>query len=472
MSVRSKIPGTALIFLFLALFAVTACGRAARREPPIAPTAKPASTQSTDAPTSGSGILNLGSTGKSLCKSWEDPKPEVSSGGDMRKLTLQDPKAICNDGTPAVLYIKPAQDAAKGNEWIFHLQGGGGCNSYEECRMRWCGENPYDAAKMSTRWTPETIKGKGIFSPSSDNSFAGANQVYVYYCSSDLWSGQKSDSLVTNPDDPSQQYILNFRGHTILETALQVLRAGAKSDDGAYTLPNLANATDILFTGTSAGSYGVVHNIDWFTSQFNPAQTTIHAVMDASYPPDGADYSDADARSKYEQYNNYYWSYAFRGLYNGFVDQSCLSSLGNTADAAKCTQPNYLMRNQITTPFFARQDLQDPVISNGTIALGSNMKEYGKLTYASLLALLNIPQTAAQAAQINFVPGVYGPDCGQHVALLSDTWFFNATVKDASGKPFTFHDALRAWLNGQPVLIVDTFPATLSNCQSTEAGGG
>ena len=301
-----------LVFLLLVLAATTACGRLGQRQRPAGqpsqtaalstqPETLPAETAAAQATNSSeiSGIANLGDTGQALCKSWDAPKAPVAPGKDLRKLTLNAPNAICNDGSPAVIYIRPAADPAKNNEWIFHLQGGGSCDDYEECRIRWCGEENYDAAKMSSRWTPDGIQGHGIFSNSPDNSFAGANQVFLYYCSSDTWAGQKSESVVTNRDDPNQQYTLNFHGHTIVEATLQILRAGATSDDGQVTMPDLNDATDILFTGTSGGSAGVTNNIDWLASQLDPAQTTLHAVMDANFPPAGTDYSDEQVRNNY-----------------------------------------------------------------------------------------------------------------------------------------------------------------------------
>ena len=182
MSNHPQKTSTVLIFLCLSLVAITACGRAACRQPSAG--------QATSAP-SGSVIANLGSTGQFFCNSWERPKPPVTPGNDLHRLTLRDPNALCNDGSPAVLYIKPAQDPAHSSEWVFHLQGGGNCGGYEECRGRWCGEDFYDAAKMSSQWNPDSIKGQGVFSTSPDNSFSGANQVFLYYCSSDNLIGQK-----------------------------------------------------------------------------------------------------------------------------------------------------------------------------------------------------------------------------------------------------------------------------------------
>ena len=44
-------------------------------------------------------------------------------------------------------------------------------------------------------------------------------------------------------------------------------------------------------------------------------------------------------------------------------------------------------------------------------------------------------------------PGVFGPNCDQHVATTSGQGFFNSTVSGIAGA-LSFHDLLLNWLNG------------------------
>src|SRR3954471_4212683 len=59
--------------------------------------------------------------------------PNVTSG-ELRKIVINSPGAVCNDGTPAVMYVRAAApgasepDGSSANRWVIHLEGGGSCN--------------------------------------------------------------------------------------------------------------------------------------------------------------------------------------------------------------------------------------------------------------------------------------------------------------------------------------------------------
>ena len=61
------------------------------------------------------------------------------SSGDLRKIVINSPVAVCNDGTPAVMYVRSARqgasepDGPSANRWIIHFLGGSSCSSFEEC---------------------------------------------------------------------------------------------------------------------------------------------------------------------------------------------------------------------------------------------------------------------------------------------------------------------------------------------------
>ena len=136
-------------------------------------------------------------------------------GSDLKLLTLSSPTAVCNDGSPAIAYVRAAADENRRNRWVFHLQGGGGCSNHEECKDRWCGDQGvYDAAKMSSRWARTQIGSPGLFKREAGNPPGQWNQVFVYYCTSDNWLGQETIDLVGENGDT---YSLHARGHDILE---------------------------------------------------------------------------------------------------------------------------------------------------------------------------------------------------------------------------------------------------------------
>ena len=94
------------------------------------------------------------------CPNTPDGRPRIAPGksapGDMRKIVINAPGAVCNDGTPAVMYVRAARsgatepDGPSANRWAIHLEGGGSCESFEDCGARWCGLGFYTAAKMSS----------------------------------------------------------------------------------------------------------------------------------------------------------------------------------------------------------------------------------------------------------------------------------------------------------------------------------
>jgi hypothetical protein len=399
------------------------------------------------------------------CPGGDPPTPDIAAGPDLHKVTLNAPRAICNDGTPAVMYIRRAANPASATRWVIYLQAGGSCIDYETCLVRWCGYGPqYDASKMSSLVTHESVVGHGLFDR-DHSALASANLVFIYYCSSDSWTGRNSSAVLTSATDPTQSFLLHFRGHSILEAAIDMLITGpVTSDDGQETLPPLATATDVLFAGSSAGSAGARHNIDWVTSHFDPHKTRVRGAFDAGNPlvedfPDAVAIEAIIASIQVDADEIY-----GAGRYNSFLDESCMASLEGVGGSWRCTDPGYVSHNHITTPYFTRNDRTDPTNSNNFEPFGVDIDEYAVAAGLSLSRLPDIRDTAVEAAAIDFIPGVYGPNCGRHIAFLDAPYFFVATVDDANGQPHSFDQALRSWLQGNDVYVVDEHPAASSTC--------
>ncbi len=398
------------------------------------------------------------------CAGGSLPDPSQAPGPDLHKVTINAADAICNDGSPGIFYIRRAVDAEHLNRWVFHFEGGGSCADYTSCMDRWCGFGFHTAAKMSSNWAHDSIAGQGIFN-APESPLAANNLAYLYYCSSDEWSGRRSNAVLTSEVDPNQSYSLHFRGHRILEAALEMFLSGpVTSDSGDETVPPLANATDVLITGTSGGANGTRFNIDWIASHFDPSQTTVRAVLDAGFIPSTEviddpvlfqlmeDFMQQDGENK-------------KDLYNPFWDQSCVQTLGNASDWWRCVNGTYTTLNHITTPFFQRMDVTDSNAAGSFVSVfNATLDEFAELVIASFALLPDISTTAVEADQIDFVPGVYGSNCSQHVALTTNDYFLISTVDDADGVPRTFDQALRDWLMGSDVFIVDEHPAQSSTC--------
>ena len=383
---------------------------------------------------------------------------QLAPGTGLARLTMKDPEAVCNDGTPAVLYVRGGSD-----DWVMHLQGGGTCTDFASCAERWCGTGYHDASKMSSRWAPDEIEAIGLTSTDDRNAFADATQVFFYYCSSDAWTGTSFADLVS---DDGRELVIHRRGHAILEAALEQLRSPVGSDDGRQTLPDLDDARSLLFTGTSGGSAGAQENLDWVRSRM-PDDVPVYGVFDAAFSPRPETLPDGprqrierETRAMIEGLND-------ASSFLPFADESCVEALGGTDDAWKCHDPASFVYDHVTTPFLARQDYRDPLILGNYTRAHVTEAEFAKAVRESLLSLAELPSRAAEGAAMSVAPSAYGPDCGQHVALESHAWFFDAAI-EADGVPVSLHDAIVRAVDDGPVSIVDDVEGSRSVCVDLE----
>jgi hypothetical protein len=379
----------------------------------------------------------------------------VRPGTDLFKVTLDlaiHPDAVCNDGSPGVMYVRRASAPADLDKWVIYLQGGGDCSSFEECLARWThrGSN-YGAHKMSTDTrgapaggvnylAPPGIRGGGILSRSAGNAFASWNQVFVYYCSSDYWTGQASGTTYSGVAGPlAGDYFLHFRGADILDAAIADLRAGGvgydSNGDGECDahLPALDTAAVVLFTGSSAGGNGVKHNADRLGAELIAANPTLdfRAVVDAVGMPDlsGATWP---APSTYAGFFTDVWGHMTLD-WNARVDDSCLAAHA-AADQYLCADSTNVLLHHLSTPFLHRMDLQDENSIDTWLAGFGTRQEFSDAVEAQLLALAANP-----------APQVFGPICSVHVGLDNDRAFRCQQIGAANGP--TYHDTLWSWVN-------------------------
>lgn len=211
------------------------------------------------------------------------------AGTPMVKIELSDPEAVCNDGSPAAIYVRPAWPGTPAtpnpslDRWVIHFMGGGGCRSFKSCKARWCDDpgafldNP---GLMSSRGTFLRTNGTGILSQGPGNPLRGWNHVLLYYCSSDAWIGNNDagevKSLDADDTDGANDHIIAFKGAAIVEAAFDRLL-----DDLEIVLPNsgglemrkLIDAELVLLSGDSAGASGARMHADRVADRIRGATT-------------------------------------------------------------------------------------------------------------------------------------------------------------------------------------------------------
>jgi uncharacterized protein (TIGR03437 family) len=391
----------------------------------------------------------------------------VYNGTSLRKHVLTSPEAVCNDGTPAIIYGRRAVAGATepdgglaNNRWVIVIQGGGICSNSDDCTERWCGTGFYDASKMSSRYNPDTILDTGILNRNPANRLGNRNQVFAYYCSSDGWIGTQSNSLITDPDDPTRSFTLNFKGSRIVDAIFTDL------ENGMLDLPRITDATDAIIAGDSAGAMGVRQNVDRIAArlrQRNP-NVKVRAVLDATFttPQEGkSGKPPGDPTDPFTMFFGQAHRKVQIGVWGGLHDQSCLA-MHSLETQFLCSQQDHLEKNHITTPFFQAMDLADPKLAEGHVAenLYPTFTSMSQAQFDQLTALSSLLTTAEEKAQMTTVPGVAGRLCYQHVALeITQQFFLRQTRATADGPAFSFHDLLVNWMfGGGPVSVIAPRP--------------
>jgi hypothetical protein len=315
--------------------------------------------------------------------------------------------AVCNDGAPARYYFRRGS-VPWSRLWVIHLQGGGMCYDQKSCGNRQA-ELP---GLMTSADEPPSRPGNGIASTSSETNpdFSKANQVYLAYCSSDLWSGDRKASSKTGG--------LHFRGARILRAVIEDL-----TDPAITPAPNLTDARQVLFSGSSAGGVGVLVHLDWLAERLPNA--TVRGVTDAGWFVDLQPYDpDIDPLVVQAQRGYTFW--------NATVDASFAAA--NPGAEGRCYMGQYVYP-YLTTPLFVQIAQSD---GPQLLQLGLNLPlDNSERTYISTFG-------EAVRASLKPVSAAFSPATRTH-GLLTDEKFWTVRINGLS-----FREVLGNWFFGRP----------------------
>lgn len=321
--------------------------------------------------------------------------------------------AVCNDGTPAKYYFRPGTGAGN-RAWVIHLQGGGFCYDDASCSQR-KSEVPNF---LTSKGLPANRQGDGIqaASPSGPSDFSAANHVFIHYCSSDLWSGDREASGATGGR--------HFRGARIFQAVIEDLM-----DSSITSGPNLTEARQVVLSGSSAGGAGVLVNLDWLASQLPSA--AVWGIDDAGWFVDVQPF-DPSIPSPRQMTQQAY------SLWSGRVDTSCAAA--NPGSEGLCYL-GAVAYPYIQTPIFIQIAQYDgPQLVGLGVGLPLDDKkrsfalDFGKAVVESLA-----PVTVA-----------FSPATRTH-GLLQDRQFWTVTIDGV-----TFQQALGNWIfnRGGPIRLI------------------
>lgn len=417
----------------------------------------------------------------------------LGAGTDMNRISIDNrryPDAVCNDSTPGTFYVSRFTREEDRNKWVIFLQGGGGCSSGQECAERWCsaGTN-FGMDKMSSSLAKPAIRGNGIFERRETNRFSGWNHVLIYYCSSDNWAGNKFNTLSSSSASGGAiEFDIHFRGAKIIEAVIDTLRApgdarvrGVRATAStASGLPDLDEATEVLFGGSSAGGGGIRNNADKVRTilRSNNVRCTgssgcalvYRAAVDASFGPDSQDvdfsrsaFCASDPKlCSYEGVFTARYASVVVGTWGAEFDDSCVAWHRTNAPGTewRCADGEHLFANHLTSELFARQDLQDQLITGNFVEAGlGSALDFGRLQEADLREMPNLSTRAEEgpSAAGGRSVAVFGPQCTDHESFTSTRAFYNVKVTQG-GVAYSFHDVLWNWWSGAfPQVVIRSF---------------
>jgi hypothetical protein len=390
------------------------------------------------------------------------------------------PDARCNDGSPGIFYARPSTNPDSAT-WVIQLQGGGSCDSAEDCAARWCHDGTaFSMTQMTSTTSPAAIDGEGVLVRGADvpagasNPLGDAHQVFIKYCSSDLWIGRSTSTIVTGPDPRSGDLTTwqgAFAGAAIIDAVVDTLRGNA--GDAPADLPDLDDAAEIVLAGASAGGAGAIHHADRLSALLPDAE--VRALVDSTFGPDIVEVGFADSpmctgpqaicsAEAFLRANEE----AQRTLWGAEVDASCLSA--HATEPWRCANDTHVAEHHVTTPMFVRQGLSDdlltdPFVNGGLTRDGSafTLQSWGALVSQQLADLTSGADTPEEPRAVT--PGAFAPRCAKHETLRSTPDTFDVVIRRPNGDARMF-DTWSRWISGQ----VPAFTASTSAGDTTCPG--
>jgi len=388
-----------------------------------------------------------------------------------RPLTmLTDPQARCMDGTLSGYYVHKSRNASQTN-WVLSLQGGGECVS-AKCKAKVSG--PLGSSKFFPKTKevrlavplqltlPLTTTPLQFWNEKEahliDASCTGNpelcdyNLVWLPYCSQDLWTGNASAKSPAGSTAPGYY----FSGNKIFGAVLDAL----EKDHG------MANATQLVLSGESAGGFGVYANVDYLAGRFPKAKVVgapIAGYEFYAWPYTGPGHTSsslADFRASAMAGG------AYNKLWSSVLPPGCLAT--HKEDPGACQLPCFSYP-YVKAPLFIMEAQSDSVVLMYHDWLPNVAKRKVSAPEKAYMAAFaqNQSQCLARAMAPGSKDGVFNPSCLIHTGFQE-----NFTIATASGEKIGYLAAFRRWLGapgrpGESVKLADKCKAGEILCNPT-----
>lgn len=349
--------------------------------------------------------------------------------------TSKYPQAVCNDGSSAAYVLRPGTGAAA-TRWIISLQGGNECGDQPTCSAR-AANSPQLISTVPDQGNAGPLQLSGIQAsdPTVNPDFYDATQVHPLYCSSDDWSGVKTGSGAFSASDVTTW---NFQGRAILSSIIADVTAAH----------GFSNATEVLFTGDSAGGVGAFVNVN-DVAKLVPTTARFVASSDAGFGNVVENFSASGSPPDYTDPSGTPAEIAKRlpaiALWNGHGDTMCSAAATTPTQQVDCYSGQQLLApgGGITLPMLVAEAQKDTSqLGTDGIAMPGNPSGYttAESGYADYFAT----QMRTNLAITNANVSLFSPDATIHEQQNIDT-FFLAPYTFPSAPSLTLQQSEGAW---------------------------
>ena len=214
------------------------------------------------------------------------------------------------------------------NKWIIFFNGGAWCFDEQACYQR--SHTVYGSSRFHMVFS-ET----GLYSndPKINPDFHNWNMVFIIYCDGSSFTGMRQNPVYFMAEP------VYFRGKAILDAIIQdLLSKGVRS------------ASDVLLSGSSAGSLAVLIHADFIRSKLNP-KTKVRAIADSGY------FVDIETQYGTNKTRDMFNRMLLTHNSTSSLHEACIKRMAK-AYHWKCFFPQYFF-DLIETPVFVLQSAYD-----------------------------------------------------------------------------------------------------------------
>lgn len=182
---------------------------------------------------------------------------------EYKKVMLEDPQALCLDGSQAAYYIHVADP----KKVMLFFEGGAWCGDSDlPATLENCYQRSKSNLGSSTNYPDSYSWDNGIFSEDPNNYFSNWTRVYLSYCDGAGHQGTRSDPILYKGAE------LFFRGQNITIAQFESIN----KQFGIFT----GKVNSLVVSGESAGGLAVLHWSNYIQSKVK-APTKLLLIPDS-----------------------------------------------------------------------------------------------------------------------------------------------------------------------------------------------